>query len=915
MLPVATAFHSPIVDSAATPFTAFLQDIKFEPAAVPVYANTTAREYPQDAAAMRALIGAQLAKPVRFAEKIQAMYDAGARIFIEVGPGSVLTSLTRACLEGKPHLTVPLDLKGKDAVTGLWTGLGKLAAAGVSIDLEFAWRDYDMPAERPVPSPHAIMLSGSNAGKRFPRPEEPAVIRPKTAAPVPQSGDSRLEAIRQIQEEMATSHAAAQRALSEAHLAYLRVTEASLAHVDGRGSQQLPPVEIHPLPTVVQPVLEPVPAAPPPVVSSNLSELVMSVVAEKTGYPREILDPSMDLEADLGIDSIKRVQILAAVCEARPDLPQADAKNMATLRTLGAILDFLQQQRSQPADVPAAAESLTDLVLTIVAEKTGYPRDILTSNMDLEADLGIDSIKRVQILAAVREQRPDLPDVDPKQMGALRTLGAIVAYLGEEQPAEALPALPEWVSKNGLQRVALQEVAAAYGNGVHEPPAWSRITVAGNIGEIHQSVSAGLASRGVQVSANGSDSEGTVFICGMPRNAEDVLKEAHRAFDAARGARGKRLFVTVTPAASPLRRALSALVKTFALEHPGVVAKSICVNGEGAGIAERIADEILLNPHETEITLQADGKRTRLKEVLLPVGTDFNTSLLDGRPAIVVSGGARGVTASCIRGLAEVAPLRLALLGRSPLEEIPAEFAQASTDAELKAAIVVALRARGESFAPREVESRARRVQANREIRETLDGLRQVGSEALYLPCDVTNAEAVTKALESIRVRWGSIDGLIHGAGVVEDKRIADKSKEQFERVFGTKVSGLRNLLDATRDDHMRFILLFSSVAGRYGNVGQVDYAMANATMSQMALEEALLRKTTLVRALGWGPWEGGMVTPDLRAHFAQRGIPIIPMEHGVAAFVRELCHHSNDPADVDVVLRAYSSTVPGDAH
>ena len=68
-------------------------------------------------------------------------------------------------------------------------------------------------------------------------------------------------------------------------------------------------------------------------------------------------------------------------------------------------------------------------MMTIVAEKTGYPKDMLNAQMELEADLGIDSIKRVEILSAMRERAPNLPEVKPTELATLRTLGQIVGHL------------------------------------------------------------------------------------------------------------------------------------------------------------------------------------------------------------------------------------------------------------------------------------------------------------------------------------------------------------------------------------------------------------------------------------------------------------------------------------------------------
>ena len=107
---------------------------------------------------------------------------------------------------------------------------------------------------------------------------------------------------------------------------------------------------------------------------------------------------------------------------------------------------------------------------------------------------------------------------------------------------------------------------------------------------------------------------------------------------------------------------------------------------------------------------------------------------------------------------------------------------------------------------------------AVREIRATLAALKAAGSEAQYVTVDVGNEAKLSAALENVRKTWGAITGLVHGAGVLADKLIAEKSDEQFDRVFDTKVSGLRALLAATAKDPLTALCLFSSVAARSGN-------------------------------------------------------------------------------------------------
>ena len=83
-------------------------------------------------------------------------------------------------------------------------------------------------------------------------------------------------------------------------------------------------------------------------------------------------------------------------------------------------------------------------MLGVVSELTGYPEEMISFDMDIEADLGIDSIKRVEILSAFEERMPGLPPVPPEEVGSLKTLGQIVAHLegGAVAPGAAAPAEP-----------------------------------------------------------------------------------------------------------------------------------------------------------------------------------------------------------------------------------------------------------------------------------------------------------------------------------------------------------------------------------------------------------------------------------------------------------------------------------------
>ncbi|HXC93361.1 MAG TPA: SDR family NAD(P)-dependent oxidoreductase, partial [Geobacteraceae bacterium] len=195
----------------------------------------------------------------------------------------------------------------------------------------------------------------------------------------------------------------------------------------------------------------------------------------------------------------------------------------------------------------------------------------------------------------------------------------------------------------------------------------------------------------------------------------------------------------------------------------------------------------------------------------------------------------------------------------------------------------------GGKLHPREIEERFQQVIAGRELRATLRNIENAGGKAVYRAVDIRDTAAVTSLLREVRAEYGPIRGLVHGAGVLADRLITDKSREQFASVYGTKVSGLRSLFAATAEDDLRFIALFSSTTGRFGRAGQIDYAVANEVLNKLAQDETRRRPSCRTVSINWGPWDGGMVTPALKKLFAGEGVGLIGLEEGGDFLAREI--------------------------
>ncbi|MFM7364575.1 MAG: SDR family NAD(P)-dependent oxidoreductase [Cuspidothrix sp.] len=731
-----------------------------------------------------------------------------------------------------------------------------------------------------------------------------------------------------------------------------------------------------------------VPKTPIKIDKAALSQTLLNVVSEKTGYPVEMLELSMDMEADLGIDSIKRVEILGGLLELYPNLPQPNPEELGQLRTLEQIAEYMQtlvpdivnqivelsteciatemlvaipqpesiastpqlEEQKQPIEIPT---DLSRILLKIVSEKTGYPVEMLELSMDMEADLGIDSIKRVEILGGLLELYPNLPQPNPEEIGELRTLGEIANYMQQQVQGITKLLTQELVdiktnkSQPNIRRsiAKLQQLITPDrlefsfpenhivlitddGSDTTQKLAESLIakgwkTIVVSFPGIQSTVNEGI-NRVVLTDWNEenlqqqlkhiADNYGTVaaFIHLHPVTSLEIdksillhvfliAKYLKKSLNEA-AKLGRSCFINVahldgefglgeTCKFSAIAGGLFGLSKSINQEWENVFCRSIDLNPDldVETSVKYILDEI----HDPNLLIQEveyGGKgRVTLIADYTPLKNTKSHGEITKNQVFLVSGGAKGITAQCVIKLAQEYQCKFILLGRSSLEIEPIWAANCENEAELKQQILDNFQAQGEKPTPIMVQKKYQNICSQREIQNTLKAIKQAGGEAEYLSVDITDMVLLKSKLADVIQRFGAITGIIHGAGNLADKRIEKKSIQDFENVYAAKVTGLENLLQCVPASQLQYLVLFSSVVGFYGNVGQSDYALANEILNKSAHLIKHNYPNCHVMAINWGPWESGMVSPELKKAFAERGIEVIPVETGTQILVDEL--------------------------
>ena len=611
MLPVSAAFHTNLVEHAWEPFSASVKKEVFKQPGLTVFSNSTGEPYPPEPAVIQSMLADHVLKPVFFMQEIENIYKHGGRIFVEIGPKSVLTNLVNSILVDKPHLCIALNPNSKKDSDFLFRqAVLQLRLAGVNLADMDPWKDSrNQQGERKL-SGVSVKLNGGfyisdKTRKAFENAlqddfkisilkentdsVEPAglskagngkaslgngdllageTLQPQSPTTQPRSADIASLGSRQVYDRTSSDAARIfdhfqehQRQTGQVHSQYLKneaefikifsqlmqtkltiltdkeftrqapdqiaqvlqSVDNSLKHFENHQVETLrihdqylqeqaqisrqfvelaqgepklsgtsiPGVPItsdapasHPVSAIAvetRPSKESKEEALPGYLQTSaleqesshenasasqaikstgglnveqVSAAFLEIVSDKTGYPLETLDPEMDLEADLGIDSIKRVEIMGALQERFPQMAQPDTQILAGLRTLKEIILYMADSsedgmpatlqiplNSQEPIVRAAHLSeagsgtvdpreLSSAFLEVVSEKTGYPLETLDPDMDLEADLGIDSIKRVEILGSIQERYPEIVQPDMAILSEQRTLQQIIDLMG-----------------------------------------------------------------------------------------------------------------------------------------------------------------------------------------------------------------------------------------------------------------------------------------------------------------------------------------------------------------------------------------------------------------------------------------------------------------------------------------------------
>jgi NAD(P)-dependent dehydrogenase (short-subunit alcohol dehydrogenase family)/acyl carrier protein len=819
---------------------AYVASIPFHSPQIPVISNTTMAPYPSDPDEIRRILMAHLESTVHWMNNVRTLWnDYGVRLFVEVGPGETLSNLIADTLPESACIQTCLPSAEGQTYK---TALAQLFVQG-HLKVEGEPRSVSLSAFRKTPEPHRIApapaLGAPELGLAGSGPVERIIQREINRFVIETFGrfleSNILEAIRQELDPT----------FQEGDLSsVIKSMLVGSGPPEGRkqvsfGKPASPPFDS--TPAIRGQVPHQPPVAPE---GEDLMDRLVQIIMDATGFNRDEIQPEMDLRRDLSIRS-SRLPIIMDAAERQfgITIELEDFVNVRTVKDIAQRISRIIARQEGVSRQPAARavdpDPARDEILQSSGDEASLKRLVFNhATVGLAASIPMELSPGESVLLLA----PDRDDGIAGSAGDILRLDHGVGTfpmlfmqgnLGPDAPGYDIR------TDEGASR-AVERIAGL------PPLSGMVITLCeGGSGRLNSMADVSRLLRGLFL----------LLKAFLQSPAKKFVVLIHSRED------------TETLGRLPVEGMLG-LFLSAAQEHPSVQFRTVEIDRD-TDLRVALRGALDRGCAVVEI-IHRDGKVFTSEGHVAPSVSGGSPSLnLRPGDVVVMSGGATGISAHLARCLVPFTP-RLVFLGRTPLDP---GFDPAKPHPE---------HASSEAFP---LDSRAS------EIAATLADLHSSGIEATYHTCDVTDPEAVRAVMGEVAGRYGRIDGIIHGAGVLRDGLLSQMTPDDFSMVTDVKFLGAWNLFSAAEGTGLRFFVALSSAASIQGNPGQANYAAANRMMS--ALLSALRRKNGAIRikALMLPPVEGaGMAeNAEVRELMTWKGAAYIHVNELAGLFCREL--------------------------
>ncbi|MBN2530162.1 MAG: acyltransferase domain-containing protein [Deltaproteobacteria bacterium] len=734
----------------------------------------------------------------------------------------------------------------------------------------------------------------------------------------------------------------------------------------------------------------PAPAEPTPVASAAVAvpegtagagdvDAWKSRLREKlvvtTGYPADMLEDDLDLEADLGVDSVQRAEIWVSLVtehglnqDVRPEgartisnlaktLAKMDAdKNGSATETPSVETVAVETSESLAAEVPAVASGAVEDVDTWksrLREKlvvtTGYPAEMLEDDLDLEADLGVDSVQRAEIWVSLVTEYGLNQDVRPEGARTISNLAKTLAKMDADKGGSAGKKSEAEVPKAGASAKSDDEIVTAYelpevaafddANACHLYAAGTQyldntqmtpfdckqvlaITGADN-GALLGRLKRRLTRRNIELSSVKDTALCDMDVAAVTElidGADTIVYLAHETISQL-GWAGEALQAAVDEQVTNLYQVFRLLIPILTqtpkrLIFPVTMDGRFGVKGTSENIlgafpcgfvrclykelpsctcqlidagamdwADSIDANIDVVAPYLELGMVDGGRVTPVMAQVAP--SPSRVMELEKDDVVLVTGGARGIVFECVFALARYTGCKLILTGRTELPEGNQTWLDAAPESIDNVIRQMEINmVKNEGMKLPDAKRIGAKTRSQWEVVRNLKQLEKAGVEAVYEKCDVSSREELAALIQRVSDKE-TIAGIVHGSGVQKSAMILDLPQRNIDLTLKTKLTPMFTMIDEVDWSSVKLVAGFGSIAGLFGNSGQSDYALGNDMLAWLIKELVAEHPHIHAQTVEWTAWTGtGMVSEQEGKRFKDAGLIALTVETGVPLFM-----------------------------
>jgi malonyl CoA-acyl carrier protein transacylase len=845
LLRVSMAFHSPVMRAIHDELEAFVSSIPFHPPQIPVISNTTRAPYPSDPVEIRRILMAHLESTVHWQDNVQTLWnDHGVRLFVEVGPGDIISNLIADTLP--EPACIQTCLPAAEAVT-CKAALARLFVQGhLKMQREPEWVSLRASGKTPaagrtIPKEEASPVSAGTAGDQGHIEALIQIIMDATGF-----NRDEIEPDMDLRRDLSirSSRLPIIMDATERHFGITieledfidvrtvrdiaRKISEIVAREGGTGAQPETGAfaSIPSIPSTSSTTGQASAATGGAVDGEDLLENLIRIIMDATGFEREEIEPDMDLRKDLSIRS-SRLPIIMDAAERQFGIT-IELEDFIGTRTVREIARKISEIIARQGG--AALQQDTGAV----APDPGHDETVKTQEDGA-------SLKRIVFNHAAVELAASIPiELSPDES---------VIILSPDRDDVFAGRAGEILRRDyGVVTFPMPYMQGNPGPGIEGHD----ILTDEGAGRIAERIS-GMASLAGMIIAQPQGGSGRLT---SMADVSQLLRGLFLSLKAFLQSQKKKFVVLIhcredSETFGPLlAEGMLGLFLSAALEYPSVQFRTLEIESD-TDLHVALRNALDRGCPVVELIHRAGRLFTSQGESAPSLFKDSPALALSPGDVVVMSGGGTGISAHLAASLVPFMP-RLVFLGRTSLD---------------------------------------RGGDRGAEIARTLADLHASGIEATYHSCDVTDPAAVRAVIGKVASLYGRIDGIIHGAGIIRDGFLSQMTQDDFSTVTDVKFLGAWNLFSAAEGAGLRFFVGLSSGAAIQGNPGQGNYAAANRMMS--ALLRTLHRKNSAIRfkALMLPPVEGrGMADdPEIRALLKRLGVAYIHANELAGLFCREL--------------------------